>query len=65
MRIEAHNDVRRGCATVASRMAFSDGHRAAMEGRPIPEEIQKSETAEARSFKNGHEAGMRAFRGKG
>lgn len=59
-RIEAHNDVRRGCATVESRLAFSDGHRAALDGKPIPKEIAKLNTAEARSFKNGHEAGKRA-----
>ena len=63
MRIEAHDDIRRGCATVESRLAFSDGHRAAMDDKPVPEEIAKLETAEARSFKNGHEAGMRTRNG--
>lgn len=60
MRIEAHNDVRRGCATVESRLAFSDGHRAALDNKPVPKKILESESAEARSFKNGHAAGMRA-----
>ena len=62
VRIEAHNDIRNNLPTAESRIAFSDGHKTAMEGKPIPEKLQKSEKAEDRSFRNGHEAGMRARR---
>jgi hypothetical protein len=58
-RIEQHNDERNNLPTVESRIAFSEGHRAAMNGEQIPKEM-KTETAEARSFRNGYEAGKRA-----
>ena len=53
------NDQRRGCATVASRLAFSDGHTDAVRGRPM-RVFADPDSAEARSYRNGYEAGKRA-----
>ena len=62
-RIEQFNDQRNNLPSIEARIAFSDGHRAAMDGKPIPKD-RKDESATSRSFRNGHEAGLRARRVK-